>query len=85
MTKTYADNPTSSLDDVFLWADDSWCYRSEYTMTDFGWKSDDFRVLRVGSDEYDNFLREVDASLASRQADLRIEPCSEEQNRKLPF
>lgn len=83
--KSCADNQPNSLDDIFLWADDSWCYRSEYTMADYGWKSDDFRVLRVDSDEYDNFLHEVDASLASRQDDLRVEPCSEAQNRKFPL
>lgn len=42
----------SSLEDMIIWADDSWCYREE--LHDFTWKSDDYRVVSVHSPEYDS-------------------------------
>ena len=44
-----------SGDDFFVWADESWCYREEYSEADYGWKSDDFRVIHFNTPEYDAF------------------------------
>ncbi len=46
----------TSLEDIFVWADDSWMYREDYY--DCIWKSDDYFVLKFGTDEYDRFIEE---------------------------
>jgi len=47
-------------DDVFLWPDGTFCDRSEYWMDEYGWKSDDFIVIRAGSPEWIKFCEESD-------------------------
>jgi hypothetical protein len=42
------------LEDVFVWPDDTWCYR--YERYEMQFKSDDYIVLKFGSIEYDNFF-----------------------------
>lgn len=54
----------TSPDDIFVWPDGSWCYRCEYTLPDYGWKSDDFRVIPVDSEEYDAFCTNVEKGLS---------------------
>ncbi len=50
----------TSLEDIFVWADDSWMYREDYY--DTIWKSDDYHVLEFGTEEYDRFIQtELDA------------------------
>ena len=46
----------TSLEDIFVWSDDSWCYREVYE--ECSWKSDDFYVIKVDSEEYDTFIEE---------------------------
>ena len=45
---------TPSSDDIFLWADGTWCYRSDYL--EYLWMSDDFLVLNVDTPEYHEFV-----------------------------
>lgn len=42
----------SNLEDIFLWPDYSWCYRSE--AAEMAWKSDDYLVLTFDGDYYVN-------------------------------
>lgn len=38
------------MNTVYYWADGTWCYKGEYNLRDYGWKSDDFGRLEI-SDE----------------------------------
>ena len=46
----------SSLEDVFLWCDDTWCYREEYYNNEMLHMSDDFSILYFGTEEYNKFF-----------------------------
>lgn len=41
-------------DDLILWADGTWCVRSE--LPEYGWMSDDIRVVPVDTPEYEEFF-----------------------------
>lgn len=41
-----------SGDDILLWPNGDWCFRNE----DRSAKSDDFKVIWFGSEEYENFI-----------------------------
>lgn len=43
-------------DDIFVWADGSWCYRCELWEMDY--KSDDFCVIYIDTPEHKAFLEE---------------------------
>ena len=43
-------------DDVFVWPDGMWCFRDE--LPDFSHKSDDYRVINAGTDDWEEFLDE---------------------------
>jgi hypothetical protein len=45
---------TTSMDDIILWADTTWCYRSEFT--GYGWRSDDYTVISAGCVAWSEFL-----------------------------
>lgn len=48
---------SSSLEDVCVWADGTWCYREELpSMTHM---SDDYYVLRAGTESHLRFIYEV--------------------------
>lgn len=44
-----------SPDDIVVWPDDSWCFRSE--LEEYTWKSDDYRWILISDSEYDSFLK----------------------------
>ena len=44
---------SASLEDIFLWCDDTWCYREEIEY--MGHMSDDFRIIYVDTEEYVEF------------------------------
>lgn len=76
MTKSHAGSQPRSPDDILLWPDGTWCYRSEraYMLH----MSDDYQCILVDTPAYRDFFEE-------KQKSMRMEPCSEEQNRKLPL
>lgn len=43
-------------DDIFVWPDGSWLYRSDYCECCDQWRGDDFEVLYAGTSSYDDFL-----------------------------
>lgn len=43
-----------SQDDLLIWPDDSWCYRSE--LHEMDWKSDDYYVLYIDTPAYNEYL-----------------------------
>ncbi|QEG07624.1 hypothetical protein [Salmonella phage SE5] len=43
-----------SPDDIVVWPDDSWCFRSE--LEEYTWKSDDYRWILISDPEYDSFM-----------------------------
>ncbi|AXN57410.1 hypothetical protein SUNLIREN_110 [Erwinia phage SunLIRen] len=47
-----------SPDDVVVWPDDSWCFRSE--LEEYTWKSDDYRWILISDSEYDSFMKSQD-------------------------
>lgn len=49
-------NP-KSLEYIFLWSDGTWCYREDYLNGDYNWLSDDFEIISVYSNEYDEFFK----------------------------
>jgi hypothetical protein len=44
---------TLSPNDIFVWPDDTWCYRDEFERGEWSYMSDDFIVLQEGSVEHD--------------------------------
>jgi len=44
---------------VYYWADGTWCYKCEYNLIDYGWKSDDFGQLEVSDDVTDSKIDEL--------------------------
>lgn len=44
-----------SPDDIVVWPDDSWCFRSE--LEEYTWKSDDYRWILISDSEYEEFMR----------------------------
>ncbi|AEJ81316.1 gp057 [Erwinia phage vB_Eam-MM7] len=44
-----------SPDDIVVWPDDSWCFRSE--LEEYTWKSDDYRWILISDSEYDSFMK----------------------------
>lgn len=59
MTHSTAQLNDSSPDDIFVWADGTWCYRSDYS--DFGHMSDDFEVVKEGTQKHSSFLLAAEA------------------------
>jgi hypothetical protein len=50
--------------DILVWADNTWCYRSE--LSEMSHMSDDYDILYIGTDEYEDFThKEIMAELAS--------------------
>ncbi len=47
-----------SPDDIVVWPDDSWCFRSE--LEEYTWKSDDYRWILISDSEYDSFMKSQD-------------------------
>ena len=45
-------------DDIFLWPDNTWCYRDEFW--EMSHMSDDYEILVFGSFEYDDFFVNTD-------------------------
>lgn len=45
-------------DDVILWPDETWCYRSE--LEEMSHMSDDYLVLRVDSPKYREFFLTIE-------------------------
>lgn len=47
--------------EILFWADGTWCYREEYCLAEYGWKSDDFGSINLPL-EYDtiNIQEHVD-------------------------
>lgn len=56
MTITHAEVrlAPSSLEDIMLWPDESWCYRCE--MGGMGFMGDDYEVIRVGEQRWHDIL-----------------------------
>lgn len=50
----YRVNTKFSLEDIFLWPDETWCYRSE--IQEMNHMSDDFKILSVDSPEYNELI-----------------------------
>lgn len=48
-----------SQDDILLWPDGSWCYRSE--LSEHSHKSDDYETFAFGSHAYLIFFEDLDA------------------------
>lgn len=46
-----------SLEDIFLWSDGTWCYREEYYDNEMQHMSDDFIIINIDTDEYNNFFK----------------------------
>lgn len=46
-------------DDVFVWPDDSWLYRYEYSELTDRWRGLDFEILYIGTDEYNAFFGDL--------------------------
>lgn len=44
----------ASPDDIFVWSDGTWCFRED--LEEMSHMSDDYLVVREGSQEYDSFL-----------------------------
>lgn len=44
-----------SPDDIVVWPDDSWCFRSE--LEEYTWKSDDYRWILISDSKYDSFMK----------------------------
>ena len=44
------------IEDIFLWADGTWCHR--YSYEEYSWMSDDFRIISFDSEEYNKFMQE---------------------------
>lgn len=42
------------MNEIYYWADGTWCYKCEYNSSDYGWKSDDFGRVDIR----DNILEE---------------------------
>ena len=53
--KQVQDNKTVDMEDIFIWPDQSWCYRYEYNEVGES-KSDDFYVLEFGSPAWIGFV-----------------------------
>ncbi len=45
----------NSSEDVLVWPDGSWCYR--YEREEMYFKSDDYFVIREGSEAYEGFIK----------------------------
>ena len=43
----------TSLEDLFVWSDYTWCYREE--LEQMAHMSDDFRIIYVDTQEYEEF------------------------------
>lgn len=58
--KVMKDNTDQKNDneDIFLWADGTNCYR--YEIGEMNHMSDDYCVLYFGSDDYLNFIKELE-------------------------
>ncbi|RZI40378.1 hypothetical protein EGT07_23840 [Herbaspirillum sp. HC18] len=66
-------NNTSHPDDICLWPDGEWCYRSE--LAEFtSWKSDDYEVIRVSSERYDEVSKDVYAYYSTG---ILAQPCAQ--------
>lgn len=54
-----SDTTTASHpDDICLWPDGEWCYRTD--LAEFtSWKSQDYEVIRAGSPRYDDISKEA--------------------------
>ncbi|MDR0479227.1 MAG: hypothetical protein LBH31_05380 [Burkholderiaceae bacterium] len=59
--------PEESPDDIFLWPDDAQCLRSEWEEGEMAHRSDDFIVVGVDCDEYDQ-VQEGEISYADLNA-----------------
>lgn len=46
----HAEPTDLSLEDILMWADDTWCYR--YELTQMSHMSDDYRVIPFASEGY---------------------------------
>lgn len=72
MTHSTAQLNDSSPDDIFVWADGTWCYRSDYS--DFGHMSDDFKVVKEGAQEHSSFLLAAEAMKPEEFAEFISHP-----------
>lgn len=45
-----------SMQDIFLWPCGTWCYRED--ILEYRCMSDDFKVIKEGTEEYKEFLKE---------------------------
>jgi len=50
----------NDIDDVMLWADGTWCYRSE--LEHMTYMSDDYEVIRFGSQKWNDLMMAHGAS-----------------------
>ena len=63
---------TTSLDDIILWADTTWCYRSE--LEGYTHMSDDYTVISAGCVAWPEFLNaEQDEAQFPSQGELPID------------
>jgi len=40
------------MQDIFIWPDDSWVYREDYSWEEYKFLGDDFRVVPEGTSEW---------------------------------
>lgn len=45
------------MNTIYYWADGTWCYKCEYNMLDYGWKSDDFGKFTISDDETEEHIQ----------------------------
>lgn len=41
-----------NMQDIFIWPDDSWVYREDYSWEEYKFLGDDFRVVPEGTSEW---------------------------------
>jgi len=44
------------MQDIFIWPDDSWVYREDYSWEEYKFLGDDFRVVPEGTSEWQSIV-----------------------------